>query len=893
MSLKRLLLLALCLLLTPWLTLKSFAHPMGNFSVNHYSKISFEHDGIRISYIIDLAEIPTYQELQQGNVTADVSDLAVASYVGARGVQFGHGLSLLIDGKPAPLHLLSSTVIFPPGAGGLPTMKMGFVYQAEYPPQADHSSARLQYTDDNYPGHAGWKEMIAVAPGATLVSSSVPQSDRSAALTNYPTDLLNSPPQDLSASIQFHYPVALASATKDQAGSSTPLSSGRDDNSVRGVVSGAPSSVGGVIPRDLSSVGGLSSRDPDSVGGLSSRDLDSVGGTTLRVPNKLSSRPERTRISCGAALENAPCAAFFQGKPQEGPRRHQPQQEIRGSAVEGPAFLSSPQQASRLSSRPKRSGVEGSAVHAPEPVPVPAAEPLHLQANQQATPRSAFTELITTRSMSFWFFITAGFIALGLGALHALEPGHGKTIVAAYLVGSRGTARHAFLLGLIVTASHTAGVFALGAITLYASRYIVPEQLYPWLGVFSGLTIAGLGGYMFLRRWSGLDLDHSHTSGQLHSHWFPSTSRSGAVPQPAPTGKSVSLYQLFALGITGGIIPCPAALVVLLSAFALHRIGLGFFLIVAFSLGLAAVLIAFGMLMVYGRRFMARLRVDGPLTTRWLPVASAAFMTVLGAAIALRAFGTTGIDFHHLSKEKLGPFLFIGGVGLLLGMRHSTDPDHVVAVSTIVSKQRSIRQAGLIGTIWGLGHTLTIFAVGSMIILFGVVIPPRLGLSMEFSVALMLILLGVLNLTGVMQRLTSYLTRNNNSETVATKAETLLDRSIGRFGIYQFARPLVIGIVHGLAGSAAVALLVLSTIHSALWATVYLLIFGAGTMVGMMCMTAMMAIPLAYAGNRFTSLSRVFSVASGVVSVCFGCFLVYQLGFLGGLFTSHPQWTPR
>ena len=517
-----------------------------------------------------------------------------------------------------------------------------------------------------------------------------------------------------------------------------------------------------------------------------------------------------------------------------------------------------------------------------------AAPPLRLQANQQATPRNAFTELITTRRLSLWFLITAAFIAFGLGALHALEPGHGKTIVAAYLVGSRGTARHALLLGVIVTASHTAGVFALGAITLYASRYIVPEQLYPWLGVFSGLTIAGLGGYMFLRRWSGLDLDHSHTSGQLHGHWF--SSRKQDSPESTPPGKPVSLYQLCALGITGGIIPCPAALVVLLSAFALHRIGLGFFLIIAFSLGLAAVLISFGMLMVYGRRFMARLQVNGPLTTRWLPVASAAFMTVLGAGIAVRAFLTTGIDFQNLSKEKLGPFLFIGGVGLLLGMRHSTDPDHVVAVSTIVSKQRSIRQAGLIGSIWGLGHTLTIFAVGSMIILFGVVIPPRLGLSMEFSVALMLILLGVLNLTGVMQRLTSYLTRNGKP---LDKAETLIDRSVGRFGVYQCVRPLVIGIVHGLAGSAAVALLVLSTIHSPAWATIYLLIFGAGTMVGMMCMTAVMAVPLAYAGNRFGSLSRVFSVASGVVSVCFGFFLVYQLGFLGGLFTSHPQWTPR
>jgi ABC-type nickel/cobalt efflux system permease component RcnA len=849
-------LITLCLLLGQ----RSFAHPMGNFSVNHYSKISVESDGIRVSYIIDLAEIPTYQELQQGNVTANVADPAVTRFVGLRGVELGRGLSLLVDGKRLALRLVSSQVIFPPGAGGLPTMKMGFVYRAAYPRvegTADpstplrspgfpvgldgvdalhapffngkaHTQSRpvqfgrksgsgrddkgeggafsknrlvaekavppvgnLQYSDNNYPGHAGWKEIVADATG--LISSSAPQSDRSAALTNYPTDLLNSPPQDLSAVIQFRYPVA------DTAGPSTALRSGRDDKL------------------------------------LASREM---------VPTtELSSRPKR-------------------------------------SAVEGPAVLTAPTRAKHV--------VPGS----PEPsrrAPAAAFEPLHLEANHQATPRSAFTELITTRSLSLWFLITAAFIAFGLGALHALEPGHGKTIVAAYLVGSRGTARHALLLGLIVTASHTAGVFALGAITLYASRYIVPEQLYPWLGVFSGLTIAGLGGYMFLRRWSGLDLDHSHTSGQLHSHWFSSSKKSHV----AEAARTVSLSQLFALGITGGIIPCPAALVVLLSAFALHRIGLGFFLIIAFSLGLAAVLIGFGMLMVYGRRVMARLQVNGPLTTRWLPVASAAFMTVLGAGIAMRAFLTTGIDLHNLTKEKVGPFLFVAGLGLLLGMRHSTDPDHVVAVSTIVSKQRSIRQAGLIGTIWGLGHTLTIFAVGSMIILFGVVIPPRLGLSMEFSVALMLILLGVLNLTGVMQRLTRYLTRNQEPLALSTKAETLLDRTVGRFGVYQCVRPLVIGIVHGLAGSAAVALLVLSTIHSPVWATVYLLIFGAGTMVGMMCMTAVMAVPLAYAGSRFTSVSRVFSVASGVVSVCFGFFLVYQLGFLGGLFTSHPQWTPR
>jgi nickel/cobalt exporter len=732
-------------------TAQSFAHPMGNFSINHYTKISLERNGIRLSYIVDLAEIPTYQEMQQGNVTADVADEAVKRFVESRGAELGRGLSLLVDGKKVPLRLVSSQVIFPPGAGGLPTMKMGFVYHAPYLP--DRSSASLQYADDNFPGHAGWKEIVGVAnPGVSVISSSAAKTDRSAGLTNYPTNLLNSPPQDLSATMQFRYPVTVKAQTQKAA-------------------------------------------TPEVVAALTA---------------------------------------------------------------------------------------------------VTTAEPLHLQANQQATPRSAFTELITTRSLSLWFLISAACIAFGLGALHALEPGHGKTIVAAYLVGSRGTAGHALLLGLIVTASHTAGVFALGAITLYASRYIVPEQLYPWLGVFSGLTIGGLGGYLFLRRWSGLELDHDHTAGQLHSHWFFSRKQNNPVPQSLLTQtpqhpKHVSLYQLFTLGITGGIIPCPAALVVLLSAFALHRIGLGFFLILAFSLGLAAVLIGFGLLMVYGRRLIAGMGVNGPLTTRLFPVASAAFMTVLGGAIAVRAFMTTTINSHSLSKEKLGPFLFVAGLGLLLGMRHSTDPDHVVAVSTIVSKQRSIRQAGLIGTIWGLGHTLTIFAVGSLIILFGVVIPPRLGLSMEFSVALMLILLGVLNLTGLLQRVASLLTRSRKP----LRVETALDQSLGSLGVYQCVRPLVIGIVHGLAGSAAVALLVLSTIHSPVWATLYLLVFGAGTMVGMMCMTAAMAVPLAYAGNRFSNLSRVFSVTSGVVSVCFGCFLVYQLGFLGGLFTSHPQWTPR
>jgi high-affinity nickel-transport protein len=247
--------------------------------------------------------------------------------------------------------------------------------------------------------------------------------------------------------------------------------------------------------------------------------------------------------------------------------------------------------------------------------------------------------------------------------------------------------------------------------------------------------------------------------------------------------------------------------------------------------------------------------------------------------------------------------LFVTGLGLILGMRHSTDADHVVAISTIVSKQRSIRSAAFIGSVWGIGHTITIFVVGSMIILFGVEIPPRVGLSMEFSVAVMLILLGLMNLTGVMQKITSYFTPSANRqerpcppakiEISATRLDKLLQSSVDRFGVFQCLKPLIIGLVHGLAGSAAVALLVLSTIHNPFWATIYLLIFGAGTLIGMMCMTAAIAVPLTFAGNRFARLNQYLAVASGMVSLCFGSILVYQLGFLGGLFTSHPHWSPQ
>ena len=276
-----------------------------------------------------------------------------------------------------------------------------------------------------------------------------------------------------------------------------------------------------------------------------------------------------------------------------------------------------------------------------DPVAVEAAgraEPFQLQANQQGTPRNAFTELIAAQQLGLGVVLFALVVAASLGAFHALEPGHGKTVVAAYLVGSRGTAWHALVLGLIVTASHTAGVYLLGVVTLYASRYVVPERLYPWFGVTSGLTIAVLGVALVLRRYAGAGQPHAHAHHHAHDHGHGAHSHH----DHRPSG-TVSLRELVALGVTGGIVPCPAALVVLLSAVALGRIGFGLLLIVAFSIGLAAVLIGIGLLTVYARRFMSRFQREGRVITYWLPLTSAAVIALSGVVIAAQALVTAGI----------------------------------------------------------------------------------------------------------------------------------------------------------------------------------------------------------------------------------------------------------
>ena len=463
---------------------QAYGHPMGNFSISHYSGIAIRADSVELEYLIDMAEIPTFQEMQK-------SDTHAKAYLESKAAGFAQALSMTINGHRAVLKLVSQNVIFPQGAGNLPTMKMGFLYRAALPESCRTRACEVSYSDANFPDHTGWKEIVvSIGKGVRREGADLFKADRSAHLTDYPTDLVNSPPQDLSARISFSVLMpALAPKAAPQ------------------VVSEAPAS-------------------------------------TL--------------------------------------------QEIQ------------------------------------------------LQANKQSPPRNAFTELMTHKEISFGFALLAALIAAGLGALHAMEPGHGKTIVAAYLVGSKGTARHAFLLGLIVTVSHTAGVYLLGAVTLYAQKYIMPDRLYPFLSVLSGILIAGMGIYILLKRLAGDEFSaHLHGAGG-HSHgalW----SRP-AAPEAAP-GKR----QLLVLGITGGMVPCPAALVVLLSAVALHRVGFGLFLIVAFSLGLATVLIGMGLTAVYAGRLLSKVPIEGRMIRLWMPAMSAAMITILGCTIAVRGLMAAGI----------------------------------------------------------------------------------------------------------------------------------------------------------------------------------------------------------------------------------------------------------
>jgi ABC-type nickel/cobalt efflux system permease component RcnA len=710
-----------------------FAHPMGNFSINHYSKIGVGENSLNLRYIIDMAEIPTFGEMGDVDTNGDMSTSPEEeeNYLSRKAEEFQKGLSVELNERPIELIPRSSDMVFIPGAGGLPTIRITIEYVAGLREEDLAVLNTVFYRDDNYKGRAGWKEIVVLGQtGVSIANSSAGSSDISRELSSYPTDALSSLPQDVQARFSF------------------------------------------------------------------------------------SMRPDSTAIGS---------------------------KEVENEELSSPL-------------------------------------------SEANTHRSSFTELISKKKLTAEIVFLSLIIAFALGAVHALSPGHGKTLVAAYLVGSRGTARHALLLGVVVTITHTIGVFTLGFVTLFASKYILPERLYPWLGFASGLIIAVIGMTLFLRRYGALfggsgEHDHSHSHhdrGHEHRH-----NHRHEIPE------RVTFGNLIALGASGGIIPCPEALIVLLSAISLHRIGFGLVLIFAFSVGLALVLMGIGLGMVYARRFMERFSWERKIT-QWLPLVSSAVIGILGFGIAIQSLVSGGIIQMDLEIAYITPALIgILGLGFILGLKHALDADHVVAVSTIVSEHKSLFKSSLIGAFWGLGHTASLFLIGLFVILLRLTIPPKVAMLMELGVAIMLVVLGANIIWKFFKKEKIHVHTHEHSGILHThihhhdsEEEARHPHHFIRFG----SKPFLVGMVHGVAGSAALMLLILTTIPSPLAGLLYIVIFGIGSVGGMLIMSSLISLPFVFTANRFAVINERIRAVAGVSSVTFGLFLAWQIGFVKGLF---------
>jgi ABC-type nickel/cobalt efflux system permease component RcnA len=548
----------------------ALAHPLGNFTVNRYSRLEISPQRIIVYYALDLAEIPTFQAMSflDPNGTGEISADAKATYASQRLAQIIPNLRLAIGGVAVPLKVTSSDLQLRPGQGNLPTLWLGATLDGSTPPalaRASSAGLPLTYTDVNEPDRLGWREIVVRGvDGVTIAQSTVSSKDVSNDLRNYPTDMLISPLDERQASAVL-------------------------------VASGA----------------GASANSPASAATAVAASV--FAGGIAAVTRSVASRIDAL-LGGSIAAGTAPATA--------------------SDTAPGPigAVLG---QASSL----------GKIVAAGQLGPIAVAVSFLLAA--------------------LW------------GAAHAFTPGHGKTIVAAYLVGSRGTARHALYLGLTVTATHTMGIYALGLITLVAARFILPETMYPWLALTSGVAVVAVGLVTLVSRARavasgtakhahhahpqhdhahelaahyhehahGPDVDHPHEhvhgtdDGHHHDH---------SHLLPGTDGSPVTWRSLLALGVAGGILPCPSALVLLLGAIALGQIAFGLALVAAFSVGLAAVLIGIGVAFVYARQILST-RGFG---TKWrmgrlfrlAPIGSSLLIALLGLGMTAEALAQLGMS---------------------------------------------------------------------------------------------------------------------------------------------------------------------------------------------------------------------------------------------------------
>lgn len=495
------------------------AHPLGNFTVNTAADLRVGDDRVVVDYVVDMAEIPTFQARSQldRNRDDEISGRETAAYARRRCDALVSGLRLSVDGATASLASTAARASLPVGQAGLPTLRVECGYAAPVTVGATH---RLHFDDRNLPDRVGWHEVTAAGDGARLHRSNVPARSVSDHLTNYPTDRLQSPLDVRTASLEF------------RPGGPSAARAGRADTS----------------------------REPA---------LHTTTGSVLRGFDDLT---------------------------------------------------------------------------------------------------QSFTSSVAARDLTVGVALVALAIGVALGAIHAFAPGHGKTVMAAYLVGERGTVRDGLLIGLTVAATHTVGVLALGG-ALTASQELAPEAVYPYLTLASGVCFVVLGSTLLWgalrRRTVGVGLlghhHHHHSSDESGVSWAHRARRTDAT---SPAGHDhahdhahehehghdhvhdhvheparPSRRSLVTLGFAGGLVPTPTAIVVLLGATAIGRAWFGALLVLAYGLGMAATLVAAGVLLARARRrFDLRARSDRVIRiAAVIPIATAIVVTVSGLVLVARA----------------------------------------------------------------------------------------------------------------------------------------------------------------------------------------------------------------------------------------------------------------